>query len=155
LKRIKAFTIVEIGIAMLLSAVLILMCYKAYDIINKEIFSISSKANNNLEEITLRKLIANDVLKANRVETTSNGFSCVDTSFVVNYIFEDSLVIRNYSHSDTFKYVKLESTFWDDTNRVLISGVIVNKFELVLEKNGKQLRIVQGKNTASEAYMNL
>lgn len=154
MKRVKAFTIIEIGIAMLLSAVLILMCYKAYNIIDKEIFSISSKANKNLEELTLRKLITRDVLEANRVLVTPNGFKCVNTSFVAEYKFEDSLLIRSNVHLDTFRYEKMESTFWDDTNRVLMPGSIINRLELLLEKNGKQMRIVQEKQTASEVYLN-
>ncbi len=154
MKRVKAFTIVEIGIAMLLSAVLILMCYKAYDIIDKEIFSITGKANKNSEEITLRKLMARDVLEANKVLVTPNGFKCIDTSFVAEYIFEDSLLIRTNILSDTFRFVKLESTYWDDTNQVVLPGIVVNKLEFLLEKNGKQIRIVQEKNTASEAYLN-
>lgn len=139
---------------MLLSAVLILMCYKAYDIVDKEIFYISNKANNNLEELTLRKLIARDILEANRVVVTPSGFKCLDTSFTSEYFFEDSLLIRNNLYSDTFRFVKLESIFWDDTTRVLLPGTIVNKVELLLETNGKQIRIMQMKNTASEAYLN-
>lgn len=154
MKRIEAFTIIEIGIAMLLSAVLILMCYKAYDIIDKEIFSLSNKANKNLEELTLRKLIARDVLEANKVVVTPSGFMCLDTSFAAEYKFEDSLLIRSNMHSDTFRVLKLESTFWDDTNSVLLPGSIINRIELLLKKNGKQIRIVQEKHTSSEVYLN-
>ena len=154
MKKVKAFTIIEIGIAMLLSAVLILMCYKAYNIIDKEIFFISSKANKNLEELTLRKLITRDVLEANKVIITRSGFKCLDTSFTADYFFEDSLLIRSNTHSDTFKCVILESTFWDDTNKVLMPGSIINRIELLLEKNGKKIRIVQERPTASEVYLN-
>lgn len=154
MKKVSAFTIVEIGIAMLLSAVLIVMCYKAYDIINKEIFAVTSKANNNLDELTLRKLIAKDVLEANRVVVTPTGFVCIDTSFVSEYLMEDSMLIRTNVHSDTFRFAILKSAYWNDTNLVLLPGTIINKLVLDLEKNGKQLKIVQEKNTASEVYLN-
>lgn len=139
---------------MLLSAVLMLICYKTYDIIKDEIFSISIKANNNIEEITLRKLIADDIRKSNKILSTSSGFICVDTISEIEYIIQDSFLVRGNIRLDTFKFRRLESTFWDDTNQVLMPGYIVNKIELVLEKKGKMLRIVQEKNTASEAYMN-
>lgn len=107
MKRLKAFTILELIVAMAISSLLIGMCFIAYQIIIVQ-FSNYKTNNQRIQDMTLcNYLLTRDVSSANTISQPQQGiFEFESHNEVLTYAFETDYIVRtNEGGADTF-YLK-------------------------------------------------
>ncbi|SES20214.1 hypothetical protein [Pedobacter rhizosphaerae] len=95
--KIKAYTLLEVTIAMLLSAICISVCFTAYGLMN-DYYSVFRKKNKATDTaLTLKHVLDKDFLKARYVLKTPNGLSLQQDSLEISYQFDPHVVLRKFS----------------------------------------------------------
>ncbi|MBB2145789.1 hypothetical protein GM921_09845 [Pedobacter sp. LMG 31464] len=104
MKKIKAYTLLEVTVAMLLSAICITICYSAYGIIGKYYTVFQAKNQQATEVLGLKQVLARDFLKSRFVLKSEDGFELIRDSVLIRYSFSAGHVLRqlNTLHTDTF-----------------------------------------------------
>jgi type II secretory pathway component PulJ len=101
---IKAFTIMEVVITMVLTAIVISITYTAYSIVSRSYLQYQKKNDEMAELILMDKLLKRDVDKADTILKTDSGFVCDEKAAVVNYKIDSGKVVRVALTADTFKF---------------------------------------------------
>jgi len=102
--HIKAFTILEMTIAMLIAAIVIGITYACYGIVNKSYLSFKHKNEGIAILNLLDRLIRRDFDNADFVKRNPNGITIRQGDKpVISYRFEAGYIIRNADIIDTFK----------------------------------------------------
>jgi len=103
--RIKAFTIMEVTIAMLIAAIVIGITYTAYTIISRTYGQFKKKNENMAVLARLDQLLRRDFDRADLI--TESGHQVIsiqrENQPNIRYEFLDSSIIRNAAIADTFK----------------------------------------------------
>ena len=102
-QKVKAFTVMEVTITMLVTAILIGITYTSYSIIVKSYLSFNSK-NSELADLNmLDHLLKRDFNRANIIKKESNGISLKADSQMIRYEFNGRYIVRVSSKPDTIK----------------------------------------------------
>ncbi|KQR70894.1 hypothetical protein [Pedobacter sp. Leaf176] len=104
-KKIKAYTLMEVTIAMLLSAICISICYSAYGIIGSYYRTFQLKNETADAALSLRHVLEKDFLKSKLVLSTDSGLMMQQDSSTILYTFREKAILRELPelHTDTFK----------------------------------------------------
>src|ERR1700733_10719275 len=102
-RRINAFTIIEVTIAMLLAALTIGITYSVYNIVAKTYKTYSAKNENITEFITLDHILRRDFDRADTILKDSAGVALKISNTIIKYKFFPNYIIRESSKIDTFK----------------------------------------------------
>jgi len=108
MKKVRAFTIMELTVAMLISAIVISITYTAYLIVSKSYKSFSGKNEKMAAVLKLDELLKKDFLRSERVEKDTSGIDIYYPKRTVKYKFDSASVIRLAGRTDTFR-VKTDS----------------------------------------------
>lgn len=103
--KIKAYTLLEVTIAMLLSAICITICYTVYGIVTSYYITFHEKNEVADGIMSLKYSLAHDFSKGKYVFKSDSGLTVqVDTTKIF-YSFSNQQVLRkmNELHTDTFK----------------------------------------------------
>ncbi len=111
--RLKAFTIIEVTITMLVSAILIGITYTSYSIVSKSYRSFNVKNDDMAALETLDGLLKKDFIKAEIILKDSTGISFNSPGHIVKYIFAPDFIVRTSGITDTFKIAteKINTSF--------------------------------------------
>lgn len=150
--KIRAFTIMEITIALLLSTLLIMMCYEFFSIVNREIMIQKKNSDNRVQELLFRKYVETDFFNALGIYLSDSGIVCKSDSVEIKYEFQDSLVLRKYIQTDSFELVMIDQEYWNDSLREYLTGSIVNKVNFKILQADKEFSIVLKKTLGSDVY---
>ncbi len=103
--KIKAYTLMEVTVAMLLSAICISICYMAYSLIGDYYRVFHQKNQTAAELLLLKQGLEKDFLRGKVIIKEENGFQVQLDTTKISYSFDGELVLRTYGlmHSDTFK----------------------------------------------------
>jgi hypothetical protein len=101
--RIAAFTIMELTVAMLISAIAIGLMYSAYAIISKSYLSFVDRNSNTSTLALLDRRLNRDIDKAEIIYRDSNMVTMRSNKDTVIYRFQADRVIRQKLLADTFK----------------------------------------------------
>ena len=101
--RVKAFTIMEVVISMLLAAIVIAITYTVYTIVVKSYGSYNIKHGNMAALVRLDELLRKDFEKAQTINKTETGLSCTNGEREVIYEFATEGIVRTSGITDTFK----------------------------------------------------
>jgi len=136
--RIRAFTIIEVTIAMLISAIAIGITYTAFLIISHSYSTYDVKNKDMSNVLRLDELLRKDFSRALIVVKDTNGIALRFQLSVVKYKFDTAYVVRISGIADTFK-VKVDSvkTLFENTainetgtddeqNRIDLLGLSLN-----------------------------
>lgn len=108
--KIKAYTLMEVTVAMLLSAICISICYTAYGLIG-DYYRVFHQKNQVADQVLfLRHALEKDFLKSSMILKQENGFELqVDTTKII-YAFDEQSIVRKYGvvRIDTFKLATKE-----------------------------------------------
>jgi len=107
-KRVKAFTILEVTITMLIAAVLIGFTYMAYSIVVKSYGSFSQKSQDMAVLIRLDEWLKKDFGHAEIIQKDTAGIVFNSTEHHVKYLFDPDFIVRTEFRTDTFK-IKTEA----------------------------------------------
>ena|ERR1700748_99759 len=101
--KIKAFTIMEVTITMLIAAILMGIIYTAYSIISRSYQSFHIKNKEMAEVNQLDKLLKKDFDRAEIIEKTADGVMVINSGNTVIYEFRQEAILRTAVLTDTFK----------------------------------------------------
>jgi type II secretory pathway pseudopilin PulG len=101
--RLAAFTIMEITVVMLISAIVVAITFTAYGMVNRAYTTYLEKRNRMAVLIRLDELLQRDFRQAQQVLKLENTVSCSDSGRQVIYRFEAEQIIRQSTIVDSFK----------------------------------------------------
>jgi hypothetical protein len=112
-QTVKAFTILEITITMMISAILIGLTFTIYTIVSHSYRSFSDKNDDVLVMLTLDKLLKRDFLKAESVLRKGSAILIIGRTDTALYDFKPGYLVRTRGITDTFRvnYQQLDSRF--------------------------------------------
>jgi len=102
-QKVKAFTILEITITMLITGVLIAITYTSYIIIIKSYQSFTAKNDEMAVLVTVDHLLKRDFEQAETIYKTQEGISLKKDNQLISYQFKPDYIVRNAAKPDTFK----------------------------------------------------
>ena len=101
--RVAAFTVMEMTIAMLISAIVIAFTYSAFGILKRAYAEFSKKNKQRAELLQLDHVLKRDFFKSISIYRTESGLRFADTSVTIEYIIDSEAIIRKGISTDTFK----------------------------------------------------
>lgn len=101
--RVKAFTILEVTIAMLIAGVLIAITYTSYSIIVKSYGSFTHKNQDMAQLVRLDEWLKKDFAHAEIVQKDSAGIVLNSADRHIKYKFDPDFIVRIEIRTDTFK----------------------------------------------------
>lgn len=139
--RVKAFTLMEVTIAMLISAVVIGITYTSYSIIVKY-YGTYHKKNAELAELTtIDHLLRRDFDRADSIRCDTGGLAFSFNGQLIKYEFDTNFIIRKAARIDTFKLETKVTDLFFEGIPIIEGRVIADKkpvdelsFTLIYEK---------------------
>ncbi len=138
MQKIKAYTLMEVTVAMLLSAITITICYTAYGIMTNYFKTFHDKNATADEVLTFRHVLDSDVQKSNYLLKTTKGFELLQDSTHINYLVNDDYVLRqlNELRTDTFKLKVAELKSFFEYKEIMEPDTIDQiNFKLFIQKD--------------------
>lgn len=148
-KKFKSFTIAEMLVVMILTAIVISIAMLVLNLVQSELVGIQQNFKNNTELRTLEQTLwldfnRNEIL----VDAKSNQLICISPLDTVMYKFTEKYVLRN---NDTLKLIIEEKKLFIDQDSSLTCADAI-ELKLSKEFQGKQLFIFKTKDASY--YMN-
>jgi len=128
MKKVAAFTIIEVTIAMLISALVIGMTYSIYLIVSKSYQSFNLKNDTMAVVLRLDEWLHKDFDRSEAVWKDTSGIAMQYPGNTVRYKFDTAYVVRIGVRTDTFK-VKT------DTVNTLFEGKAISEFKSAGDQN--------------------
>jgi len=120
MKKLKAFTLLELVIGMIIGSLVTGFCYSAYSIVSRQYISYKKTRKEITAAMDLNTLLSSDFLDAKSIRYTDNMLHIEKgNGSSPDYLFVDSAVIRTFiTRSDTFyvKPVDIKSAFFNEEN---------------------------------------
>ncbi len=103
--KIKAYTLLEVTIAMLLAAITIGICYTAFTLMNQYYADIKNRKDQVGEILLLQKLLRNDIEQATVIKKLADGIYISYDTVNISYHFSADFIARDYHQikTDTIK----------------------------------------------------
>jgi hypothetical protein len=103
--KVNAYTLMEVTLAMLLSAISITICYTAYGLIGNYYKTFGRRNESADVVLSLRHVLEKDFLNGKYVLHGEEGIEIVSDSSKIDYKFRDGCITReiNMLHVDTFE----------------------------------------------------
>jgi hypothetical protein len=154
MKKLAAFTLMELLIGMIVSSLVIAFAYMAYGVLGKQFAQYRVMKAQVMNELRLTSLLDADFFKAENVmmENSALSFELPDSSSI-NYFFGDSIICRAQGEvKDTFRFAVKDlvgRSALDDERGVDCIGEI--KFSVALP--GKNTEFAFFKEYSAEQLM--
>jgi type II secretory pathway component PulJ len=156
-KRLKAVTVIELAIALLISAIVIAIAYNSMDVFNRMYSRFLLKNDINHQLIVFDKIIKSDLQRSEVVLRKGNGISLHKSgSEWINYEWMESYILRHKRNinTDTFyvKSVFLQSGFNGlprEENNSVIDEIII-----AIIKESESMEAIYFKPYGADVYMN-
>jgi hypothetical protein len=129
MNKLKAYTIMEMIVTMLIAGITISMAYSSYKIISGQFGQYKTNSQRNYDLILFDKLLLKDFINSNQVIRQSNGVKCVYNDKAIEYLFENIYVIRKSEITDTFKIVISNPKFYFLNEDNFVPEVLIDKVE--------------------------
>jgi len=127
-KRIRAFTIIEVTIAMLISAMVIGITYSIFLIVSRSYQSFNTKNDTMAVVLKLDELLRKDFDRSLAVWKDTSGIEIQYPGNRVRYKFDTAYVVRIGVRTDTFK-VKT------DTVNISFENQPIDELKIIKEQN--------------------
>jgi len=157
MSRLKAFTMVELLVVMVLSGILVGLAFLMFQIIQQQFVTYQTSGNSALTSDNIQRLIQYDFQYADLVKTNNNQLICQHTDRTIHYLFEEQNIIRWLENrdlpEDTFKINTKDLTCFFN-NKPIENGV-VNKCSVNIRYSNSWLTIHQHKTYSAQQLMSL
>ena len=127
-KRISAFTIIEVAIAMLIAALVISMTYSIYLIVGRSYQSFNAKNEEMAILLQLDELLRKDFDRSLAIWKDTTGIAIQYPNHIVRYKFDTAYMVRIGTRTDTFKIKS-------DTVNTAFENQPVNEYKPLKEQN--------------------
>lgn len=101
--RLKAFTVIEMLVVMLISTIAIGIAYASYRIVQGQFQTYKKSSSEISDYLVLDKLITKDFLESDKVFRTSSGFEMIFSDKKIAYEEYEGNLLRKSIVVDTFK----------------------------------------------------
>jgi Tfp pilus assembly protein PilE len=102
-QKVKAFTILEVTITMLITGLLIAITYTSYSVIVKSYHSFTVKNEEMAVLVTLDHLLKRDFQQAEVISKDQDGIVLTSNDKTIKYNFKSDYIVRTAAGTDTFK----------------------------------------------------
>ena len=127
-RRVKAFTILEVTIVMMITSLLIGITYTSYSIIVKSYLSFTEKNKDQTVLTNLDYLLRRDFEQANIIRKEPDGVSLQRESGIIKYQIKPEYILREGIRTDTFKVETQDLS-------TLFENVPINDVQTIDEQN--------------------
>ena len=103
IKKLKAYTLLEITVAMLVASLVISVTYTAYGIIDRSYRRYMETQDKVAELQMLDRALRQDFLRATLIHGEGNSVTFSDSSGRTSYLFDEHYIIRSRTGQDTFR----------------------------------------------------
>lgn len=140
--RLRAFTVLELLVAMVISSLAIGASYLSYDIVYKQFLNFREVDKNVLDALTFTNVLKNDIGTGQFLYKTNNGVRIVDLQGnEYTYTFGKEQIIRNAGASrDTF-HLGTSEVVYKELAVASISWDLLDKVEIMITVNGIQNKL--------------
>lgn len=139
-KKIPAFTLMEVTIAMLIAAIAIGITFTAYRIVSGSYLDFTKKQTRISTFINADRLLKQDFQRAKRIFRSADGITMEMTTGVIRYEFNNEYVLRDQFslRTDTFKMKvnKLSFLFENEANE---ADQLVDQCSFETETDGQRI----------------
>jgi prepilin-type N-terminal cleavage/methylation domain-containing protein len=106
--QVKAFTIMEVTITMLIASILMGITYSTYSIISRSYLAFNTKNKDMAELQQLDHYLKKDFDRAEFIQKNAEGILLKNNDRIITYSFQPDFVLRISSITDTFKVKNAE-----------------------------------------------
>jgi len=149
--HIKAYTLMEMIVVMIISAIIVSMAYVVFTKVNVLAITLKKLYQANYQVVLLDKLVYADIEHADRVVKTADGFVCEFKNEKHTYHISDVIVRTQQHQIDTFAFIKdinMVFTFLSERETVIKTV----KIEGVYEE--EELNLFYAKEYGADVYVN-
>jgi len=110
--KLKAFTVIEMIVALILVAIVVSIAFAALSLTNKQLYSFQRRSSTMSDYRLLQNALSQDIRHAERVTGQARTLRCTKDRWQVLYTFEDSVIIRQDTalSTDSF-FFKVDAVF--------------------------------------------
>lgn len=124
---IKAYTLIEMIIVMIISAIIVSMAYIVYTRVNVIAMNLKNSFNSHYQVALLDKLIYADFQQADKVIKTAEGFICEFDHETHEYQLSDRIIRIQRSQIDTFSFIQDVNYDFEYTNA---NNYVIKSFKI-------------------------
>lgn len=154
-KKVAATTVIEVAVAMAISAVVIAMAYSGFEMFAKMFRGFKATNEKNSEMLVFKRVLSNEIDASELLIKTDKGIELVSRAGAIRYEFSDDFILREKSNViDTFHLNTIEKYFQYQQVEQLIEGELIDKisFRLVEDKNENAVELT--KEYGADVYIN-
>lgn len=135
--KLNAFTLMEVTVAMLLSAICITICFTAYGLIQDYYSKFRAKNETSAQLTVLKQVMDKDFLKSRYVIKTDEGIKLQNDSMELSYSFDERKILRIIAdvHTDTF-FVELQNKEFYFEGRPVAAADTIDLLNLEIKLKG-------------------
>ncbi len=155
MRRLRAFTLMELLIGMIISSIVIAFGYSAYNLIYRQYLSYKSVKTKVVETMQLHNTMSNDFNNAEYITFDENKLKLSGNNTLLMYNFIDSLVIRSVNEtSDTFKLTTSTLQIKPVFNELTNNDTLINSLQLDVSVFDNKERFTFTKRYTAQTLMN-
>lgn len=146
--KLKAFTIIEMIVALILMAIVVSIAFAALSLTNKQLYSFQKRFDTMSDYRLLQNALSQDMQHAESVTREAHTLRCINDQQQVLYTFEDSVVVRQDAASSTDSFFfQVDSVFlgFEGTLQQKEGGLI-DEIRLSLKRKEEAFTVHQRKN---------
>lgn len=149
-KKIRAFTIAEMIVVLVLSGIVISIAILVLNLVQNQIFGIQNNMEKQSEVLLLERTLWQD-FSANRIgyDKRNKILYCISPLDTINYVFTKEFVIRN---QDTITIHIKNSKFYLDAHEVTENEL--DAIELSIDESSREKELFIFQNKDASHYMN-
>jgi len=119
--KLKAFTLLEMIVVMILMGLVTGIAFYAYEIISSQYYTYQQSMDHNNQLLLFEKTLMQDISKSEYLEKTTEGFQCIFPDKSIKYDFAGDYVLRTITVPDTF-FIKIENDSASFFNKTILSA---------------------------------
>lgn len=156
-KRLKAVTVIELAIALLISAIVIGVAYNSMDVFERLYHRFQANNDKNYQLVVFNKIIKSDLDKADVIYKNGSGILLKkkEVDWII-YEWYPDYILRNkiHSDSDTFYLQSLLSKVSFNNLEQHIDNQVIDQIEIEITKEKETLNAIFTKKYGADIYIN-
>lgn len=157
MKKISAFTLLELLIGMIISSIVIGFCYAGYSIIYKQYISYNVIKRQNTAAMELNSILNTDIINAASITfDTDKLILNSEEKIKLLYEFKENYILRKDNEvTDTFMLasVNVSPLYFNESGTLLVA--IIKEFSFDVDLFGEQEHFRFTKEYSAETMVNL
>jgi prepilin-type N-terminal cleavage/methylation domain-containing protein len=151
----KAFTIIEVTIAMLLSSIVVLIGYSSFTLIRRSYDRFNQRNNRDAAVLLADHLLKRDLFRTARIVKTETGMRCISDSATIDYSFTGDYMVRSTGPgtADTVR-LKLSEPQMMFGGELSPIGELVDAVRADVEIEGKRIPLIAVKIYSAQELFN-